>query len=401
LGLRIHKYGGTSVEGPERIHAVARRIAADAAAGHRVLVVVSAAGRTTDELIRLAHEVTPEPPRREMDMLLTAGERVSMALLAMALQRLGVPAVSFTGSQSGIITDQRHQEARIQRIRPLRIVRELERGRVVIVAGFQGVSEAKEVTTLGRGGSDTTAVALGIVFGAPWCGIYTDVPGILSADPRWVPEARRAARLEPETVLLLSHLGAKVVSRRAAALAARFRLPLLVAAAHGEGPGTWILPRALQIPPPDPPGWRVEVREVDGLETRPFVSITHTGPVWRLRCPRARAPELLGRLGENHRLLHFWEAGEETVSLWEGPAPDGLPGVDTPLALVSAVHDGPGPGPGELLAVREALEREGIAVAGLFTMATAACCLVGADDATRAVRTLHRLLVERKEPGGK
>ena len=186
----MHKYGGTSVNGPERIRAVAQRIAAARAAGHELVVVVSAMGHTTDELIALAHRVSPRPSRREMDMLLTTGERVTMALLAMALHDLGVSAISFTGSQSGILTDDTHSHARIVGVRPDRIRGALDEGRVVIVAGFQGVSPAtKEITTLGRGGSDTTAVALATALGRARCEIFTDVDGVFTADPREIGRA--------------------------------------------------------------------------------------------------------------------------------------------------------------------------------------------------------------------
>ncbi|MBD3334120.1 MAG: aspartate kinase, partial [Candidatus Eisenbacteria bacterium] len=248
MALRIHKYGGTSVDGLERLRAVAGRIAADVDSGHQVLVVVSAAGQTTDQLESMARGLSPRPPRREMDMLLTAGERITMALLAIALHERSIPAISFTGSQSGIITDSRHQDARIRRIRPFRILQELQRDRVVIVAGFQGVSEEKEVTTLGRGGSDTTAVALAIVFGAPWCGIYSDVPGILSADPRLVPGAGPIPCLSHDAAAILTHLGAAVLSHRAALLARKTGVALRLGHAADPGRGTWVLPAGRSEP---------------------------------------------------------------------------------------------------------------------------------------------------------
>src|SRR5687768_3927696 len=188
MPVLVQKYGGTSVAAPERIRAVAERVAEARAGGAELVVVVSAMGQTTDELLRLAHEVSARPSRRELDMLLTTGERVSMALLAMALGDLAVPAISFTGSQSGILTDDAHSAARITAVKPERIRRGLDDGRVVIVAGFQGVCpETREITTLGRGGSDTTAVALAAALAPAQCEIYTDVAGVLTADPRVVP----------------------------------------------------------------------------------------------------------------------------------------------------------------------------------------------------------------------
>jgi aspartate kinase len=214
LACVVQKYGGSSVADVERIRKVAEKVAATRRAGRDVCVVVSAMGDTTDELLALAKRVSPAPPRRELDMLLSAGERISMALLSMALQDLGVPAISFTGSQSGIITTDAHAAARIVEVRPFRVEEELGRGKVVIVAGYQGVSTTKEVTTLGRGGSDTTAVALAAALGAD-CEIYSDVAGIFSADPRVVPEARRLEALSYEEMQELAAAGAKVLNAQA------------------------------------------------------------------------------------------------------------------------------------------------------------------------------------------
>jgi len=207
----VQKYGGSSVADVEKLRKVAAKIAATRKGGSDVCVVVSAMGDTTDELLGLAKKISPDPPRRELDMLLTAGERISMALLAMALHEAGVEAISFTGSQSGILTTDAHATARILEIRPVRVLEELRAGKVVIVAGFQGVSARKEVTTLGRGGSDTTAVALAAALGAD-CEIYSDVAGVFTADPRVVPEARRIDELSYEEMQALAAAGAKVLN---------------------------------------------------------------------------------------------------------------------------------------------------------------------------------------------
>src|SRR5579883_2931090 len=185
----VQKYGGSSVADVEKLRRVASRVVATVEKGYRVCVVVSAMGKTTDELLKLAHSVTQSPPRRELDMLLSTGERIAMALLSMAIAELGHEAISFTGSQSGIITSDRHTGARIVEVRPYRVQDELERGKIVIVAGYQGVSYKKEVTTLGRGGTDTTAVAMAAALSAEACEIYSDVDGVFSADPRVVPSA--------------------------------------------------------------------------------------------------------------------------------------------------------------------------------------------------------------------
>jgi len=214
MAVVVQKFGGSSVADVARIRKVAERIAATRRSGAEVCVVVSAMGDTTDELLALAKQVSRDPPRRELDMLLTAGERISMAVLAMALQELGIEAISFTGSQSGIITTDSHATARIVEVRPVRVRQELERGRVVIVAGFQGVSPRKEVTTLGRGGSDTTAVALAAALGGD-CEIYSDVAGVFTADPRVVPAARRLDELSYEEMQALAQAGARVLNAQA------------------------------------------------------------------------------------------------------------------------------------------------------------------------------------------
>ena len=215
----VQKYGGSSVADVDRIRKVAERVAGTVAAGHRVVVVVSAMGHTTDALLALAAEVTDHPPRRELDMLLTAGERIAMAVLSMALHDLGIEAISFTGSQSGIITNDAHAGARIIEVRPYRLEDELERGRVVIVAGYQGVSYRREVTTLGRGGSDTTAVALAAALGAEYCEICSDVDGVMTGDPRVVDDPVRLAAITPEEMLALAEGGARVLATTAVAYA--------------------------------------------------------------------------------------------------------------------------------------------------------------------------------------
>ncbi|HEX2192909.1 MAG TPA: aspartate kinase, partial [Acidimicrobiales bacterium] len=212
--LVVQKYGGTSVADPDRIRAVADHVVRTRAAGHDVVVVVSAMGKTTDDLLRLAHDVAPSPPARELDMLQTAGERISMALLCIAIWDRGLRATSFTGSQAGIVTDSVHGRAKILEIRADRLRDALGEGHVVVVAGFQGVSTAKDVTTLGRGGSDTTAVALAAAVRAEVCEIYTDVSGVFSADPRIVPDARKLRAVSYEEMLELATNGARVLMSR-------------------------------------------------------------------------------------------------------------------------------------------------------------------------------------------
>jgi aspartate kinase len=241
MGLVVQKYGGSSVSDAERIKRVAERIVATRKAGHDVCVVVSAMGDTTDELLDLAQQVSPLPPGRELDMLLTAGERISMALLAMAIQNLGASARSFTGSQAGVITDSVHGKARIIDVTPGRITEALEKGHIAIVAGFQGVSQdTKDITTLGRGGSDTTAVALAAALHAEVCEIYTDVDGVYSADPRIVPSARQLPTVSYEEMLELAACGAKILHLRCVEYARRYNVPLVVRSSFSQKPGTLI-----------------------------------------------------------------------------------------------------------------------------------------------------------------
>jgi aspartate kinase len=241
VALVVQKYGGSSVADAERIKRVAERIVATRKAGNDVCVVVSAMGDTTDELIDLAHRVSPLPPGREFDMLLTAGERISMALLAMAIHNLGYEARSYTGSQAGVITTSSHGRARIIDVTPGRLRGALDEGAITIVAGFQGVAQdTKDITTLGRGGSDTTAVALAAALKADVCEIYTDVDGVYSADPRIVPQARRIEQITYEEMLELAACGAKILHLRSVEYARRFNVPIHVRSSYSTNPGTMV-----------------------------------------------------------------------------------------------------------------------------------------------------------------
>jgi aspartate kinase len=241
VALVVQKYGGSSVADADGIKRVAQRIVATRKAGHSVVVAVSAMGDTTDELMDLAHQVSPLPPGRELDMLLTAGERISMALLAMAIANLGLEGRSFTGSQAGVITDSAHGKARIIDITPGRIQSALDQGAIPIVAGFQGVSQdGKDITTLGRGGTDTTAVALAAALGADYCEIYTDVDGVFTADPRIVPQARRIPRISYEEMLEMAACGAKVLVLRCVEYARRYSIPVHVRSSFSNREGTWV-----------------------------------------------------------------------------------------------------------------------------------------------------------------
>ncbi len=253
MALVVQKYGGSSVADADRIRRVAERIVATKKQGNDVVVVVSAMGDTTDDLLDLAQQVCPAPPPRELDMLLTAGERISNALVAMAIESLGAQARSFTGSQAGVITTGTHGNAKIIEVTPGRLQAALDEGRVVLVAGFQGVSQdTRDVTTLGRGGSDTTAVALAAALGADVCEIYTDVDGIFSADPRIVRNARKLDAVTFEEMLEMAACGAKVLMLRCVEYARRYNIPVHVRSSYTDKPGTVVIGSIKDIPMEDP-----------------------------------------------------------------------------------------------------------------------------------------------------
>lgn len=296
MALIVQKYGGTSVGSAERIQAVAARVVAAVKAGNDLVVVVSAMGKTTDGLVKLARELSSQPSRREMDMLLSTGEQVTIALLSIAIQELGQPAISLTGAQVGIVTEAEHTRARILEIAPDRVERHLKEGKVVVVAGFQGVSTTgdRDITTLGRGGSDTSAVALAAALKASACEIYTDVPGILTTDPRLVPAAQLLSEITADEMLELASLGAKVLHPRAVEIAKNYGVPLVVRSSWTDDPGTWVV-----SPTPSPrPLTGLEIaRAVDAVEFT-----TNQAKIAILQVPdRAGiAGQLFGALAREH-----------------------------------------------------------------------------------------------------
>jgi aspartate kinase len=418
MGVRVLKYGGTSVETPEHILAVARRVLAGRASGDPVVVVVSAMGQTTDELVRLAHRVSRTPSHRELDMLLTTGERVSMALLSMALQSLGCPAISFTGSQGGIVTDSRQGDARIRSVRAFRIRQELDRGRVVIVAGFQGVSPEKEVTTLGRGGSDTTAVALAIHLGAERCEIYTDVPGVLSADPRIVPGARFLPAIDYEPMIVLSHLGGRVLFRRAVILARKYRLPVEVLSSREDRPGTRIprepggtAPAATATPGPNEAGPSPEEEPMESdrvlgvaLES-PVRWVRVTIPAGRSGLPADLPPEgtplflffTRTSLPGGDTLVQFAAAEDSDLEGWLDPVCWGAGArleIEPRAAVISLVGEGVLSCGDVLRRTESVLAAERIPTWGIHTGTLSVSILLAEAQAENATRLLHRALVE-------
>jgi aspartate kinase len=303
VALVVQKFGGTSVANVARLRRVAGIVAGTRRAGSSVVVVVSAMGDETDRLMRLARSVAPNPPKRELDMLLTSGERQSTALLSMALRSLGLDAVSFTGSQVGIITDDNHADARIVEIRGERLREALRQGRIPIVAGFQGVSPEREITTLGRGGSDTTAVALAAHLGAQWCDIYTDVPGVFTEDPGEFKGVRLLPELSYQEMLELANGGAQVLHPRACALAAKYHVTIRVRSSFSAGEGTIIKESSkskVQSSKGDRaarrPGSRRLPRAGVALEKAFVRAITHTGDLCRLSLIKVpRVPKCLAQ----------------------------------------------------------------------------------------------------------
>jgi aspartate kinase len=395
MPVLVQKYGGTSVATPERLKAVAQRVARARAGGHDLVVVVSAMGQTTDELLRLAHEVSSEPSRRELDMLLTTGERVAMALLAMALHDLDVDAISFTGSQSGILTTGAHSAARIVEVRPDRIRRALEGRRVAIVAGFQGVDPlSKEITTLGRGGSDTTAVALAAALAPATCEIYSDVSGVFTADPRLVPDARVIPELGYRLCSTLAHLGGRVLHARCVDLAAQHRVPLAVRSSFDEAPGT-------------------RITEDGAVEQARVEAVTH-----RTDCSVVIAEGNAGGRGEARHiiesvasafpalelLVHEQTTDAHSGLVWLGSREDAEalrgdfralrgPGGEWKLeiehgtAFVSLI--GLGLGAAEVVRAERALERAGVLVVALRVAPTALIFRVADARVEDGVRVLH------------
>jgi aspartate kinase len=402
MRVLVQKYGGTSVDGPARVRAVAGRVREARSAGHDTVVVVSAMGQSTDDLLRLALQVSQRPSKRELDMLLTAGERVSMSLLAMALHDLGVASISFTGSQSGILTDGAHGAARITAVKPERIRAALATGQVVIVAGFQGVNpESREITTLGRGGSDTTAVALAAALGPGRCEIYTDVPGVLSADPRQVPDARVLERLDYALCSALAHLGGRVLHARCVDLAARERVPLTVRSAFDDSPGTLITEEPM------------EHARVQAVTHRADVSIaiaegTSGGRGEArgiLEVVEAEYPELEliahEQASDSHGAI-VWMGGREDVDALvrrfrelRGPGGEWKIAAEHGAAFVSLI--GLGLGAREAARAETALERAGVPLIALRATTSALIVRVPGERCELAVQALHRAFIEQPQ----
>src|SRR5262245_60667450 len=408
--LIVQKFGGSSVADPAKIKNVARRVAESAAAGHRMVVVVSAMGKTTDGLVDLAHAITATPDPREMDMLLATGEQVTIGLLAMALQSLGHPACSFTGPQVGLVTDEAHTKARIQRITAERLSAALAAGKIAVVAGFQGTTERGDISTLGRGGSDLTGVALAAALEADVCEIFTDVDGVYTADPNIVPEARKLGRVSYDEMLEMASLGAKVLQARSVEFAKKYEVPVHVRSTFKPDPGTLV------------------TKEERGMEAAVVTGITHDrtqAKISILRVPDRPgiAARVFGAVAERNVVVDMivqnisrdgytdisftlprGDHARAAAALEEIAREVGAQGTlhDERVAKVSIVGVGMRSHSGVAARMFSALSREAINIQMISTSEIAVSCVIEDKYAELAVRTLHDAfeLGRERVPGG-
>ena len=398
MALIVQKYGGSSVADSEKIKNVARRIAKTKEEGNQVVVVVSAMGDTTDELIRMAHRVSEQPEERELDVLLFTGEVIPSTLLAMALGSLGCKAVSLTGAQAGIQTDSSYSRARILRVDPKRIVNELDKGNIAIVAGFQGVTSNMDITTLGRGGSDTTAVALAASLNANVCQIYTDVEGVYTADPHLIPEASKLDKIGYEEMLEMASYGAKVIHPRAVELSQLYNMPILVASSFSDRPGTLICKEAsMEI--------RNKVRGIAHDTNVAKITVIgvpdHPGIAAAIFEPLAKANISVDTIVQNASIenitdLTFTVARSDlnkAMSIVK-PVVESVGGkqciTDSTLAKVSIVGSGMQNTPGYAARMFHALSEQGINIQLITTSEIRITCIISEDRVKDAVRALHK-----------
>jgi aspartate kinase len=405
MALIVQKYGGSSVADAEKIKNVARRIAKAKEEGNQVVVVVSAMGHTTDNLIKLAYQVNEQPGDRELDVLLSTGEIVSSTLLALALESLGCQAVSLTGAQAGIQTDSSYSRARILRVDTKRVLSELEKGNVVIVAGFQGVTQEMDITTLGRGGSDTTAVALAASLNAEICQIYTDVEGVYTADPHLIPGARKLKDIGYEEMLELASYGARVMHNRAVELGELYNVPILVASSFGDSPGTIICKEA-----------SMEVKnKARGIAYDTNVSkVTvvgvpdHPGIAAAIFEPLAKANISVDTIVQNASInnitdLTFTVARNDLIKAMSivEPVVKSVGGkqcvTDSTLAKVSIVGTGMQNTPGYAARMFRVLHEQGINIQLISTSEIRITCIISEDKVKDAVQALHQAFELDKE----
>ena len=397
MALIVQKYGGTSVADPDRINAVADNIAFTKKRGNDVIVVVSAMGKATDNLIALANSVSATQPGREMDMLLTTGERVTAALMTMALADRGIEAISFTGSQVGIITDTAHRKAKIVEVKGDRVRQSLAEGKVCVIAGFQGVSTDKEVTTMGRGASDLTASALAQAMGADACEIYTDVTGVFTADPRIVPQARKLAKVHFDEMLEMAGAGSKVLALRSVEFARNHDVPLHVRSAFTWEPGTWVTNEEASMEDPIISGVVTDMSEakvtVFGVPDRPGISAA-------LFEPLAAANVNVDMIVQNTSTqgttdisftMPMADMGEAEQIVSRVATEIGATGVshDNDIAKVSLVGAGMKSAPGIAAKMFRVLADEGVNIEMISTSTIRVSVVCAAGDMERAARALH------------
>jgi aspartate kinase len=398
MALIVQKYGGTSVGDAQRIRAVAEHVASTRRDGHEVVVVVSAMGKFTDDLILLADEVSPNRPDREMDMLLTAGERISMALVSMALSTNGVGSASFTGSQAGIITDTSHTRAKILEMRPDRVREALDDGLVPVVAGFQGVSTDRDITTLGRGGSDVTAVALAAALKADVCEIYTDVSGVYTADPRVVHKAKRLSIVSFDEMMEIAATGGRVLMLRSVELARRHHVPLHVRSSFTWEPGTWIVEEDPTMEEAIVSAITDDTSEakitVAGVPDRPGIAAT----LFReLANDNINVDMIVQNTGlHNVTDISFTvaktdlEAATKVCQKIQKEIDAATVTSDDRIGRVSLVGAGMKSSPGVTALMFETLYENGINIEMISTSSIRISCVLHADKVAEAVRVLHR-----------
>jgi aspartate kinase len=400
VALIVQKYGGTSVADPDRIRAVAEHVAFTLSHGNQVVAVVSAMGKSTDNLIKLANEVSATQPGRELDMLLTTGERVSMSLLCMALADRGIDAMSFTGSQVGIITDTSHGKAKILEVRGDRLRTALSEGKVCVVAGFQGVSTANEITTLGRGGSDTTAVALAAALSADSCEIYTDVTGVFSADPRIVPQARKLPRISADEMLEMAGAGSKVLALRSVEFARNHNVPLHVRSSFTWEPGTWVTVSEEKEPSVEDPIISGVVTDVSEAKVTVLGVPDHPGVSAALFEPLAQANVNVDMIVQNTSTegttdisftVPIADMGVAEQIVARVASEIGAKGVthDNDIAKLSLVGAGMKTSPGIAAKMFRVLADEQVNIEMISTSTIRISVVIATSDLERAARALH------------
>jgi len=397
MGLIVQKFGGTSVQDAERINRAARRAIRGKLAGHQVVVVVSAMGNTTDELVDLAHQVTKNPSKREMDMLLSTGEQISIALMAMAIQTMGHDAISMTGIQVGLLTDKSHTKARIQKINADHIFEHLNRGQIVIVAGFQGVDEEGDITTLGRGGSDTTAVALAAVLKAEMCEIYTDVNGIYTADPRLVPKAKKLDKVSYDEILELASLGAGVMHSRSIEFGKKYGVPIHVRPSLTDEPGSVICEETKEMEEIAVRGATVKkdlarvtflgVPDKKGIAARIFSSISGENIVVDdiIQNP---LPDGTANLSFTVEMNDFRDAKNVAEKLIKDVGGKGV-AYDDQVAKVSIVGIGMRSHTGVAAKMFQALAEANVNIHNISTSEIKISCIIARAEADEALRRVH------------